>query len=162
MISTKALMTIKQLKLIDKVLLVAIHDECEKHGKCKLSDAELSWQFGCGLATITRSVKTLDVLGLVARTSVLTNKGYDRTLSTHNSAIEAYIYFNSAKKPNTKPKKQSLIKLTDVDDQLDILEGVDTDVNDKPNKLVSKSNRAADKAVIVKAVGGKLSSWLSV
>lgn len=117
----KELMTIKHLKLVDKLLLINIVDDCELNAVSNHTDDHWSWLLGLGKATVSRSITSLVGEGLINKVSVLGYGGYDRTLTMNADAIARYINKYKLKEPKPKPTEKSQGDALDQIDLVDLL-----------------------------------------
>lgn len=122
---TANVMTLKSLTLIEKLILTDIKRLSAMTGDCKKPDTRWAYDFGVGLATVSRSVKKLEDLELIKRDSVKCQGGTDRTISLNEDNLKAFLKkhrvgdYKDKKSPAAKAKKKAKEKR---EEQLSLVE----------------------------------------
>ena len=125
---TANIMTIKSLTLIEKLILTDIKRLSAMTGDCKKPDTRWSYDFGVGLATVSRAVKKLEDLELIKRDSVKCQGGTDRNITLNEGNLKAFLKkhrvneYKDKKSPRAKSRKPVPAK---VEEQLEIIEQPD-------------------------------------
>lgn len=142
----------KIFTLADKTILADIIEMCSVSGQCQKSDARFAWQFGIGIATVSRSVGALVELGLINRDMNMTNTGATRLITLNENSINDFIAMNKQQPPAPKSKKSAqAVKATIKKINSDPFAGFSINIDACHDVLLGLGGQY-DEAVIIKAL----------